>query len=318
MQVDAISHMLRPGGVPANHLLGDESLSSVLSSALWKTHRESVHTDKTGQNSSAQAEVSGVPESSHSLHLAGEVQKRFFPDLMLSVQGLDIAGRSCACDTLGGDLLELICPESDPGKEVSVVVGDVSGHGPEAALLAARVSGFIRMGALQRIPMTQTVSAINDDIARSMHGSGLFVTLFYLTFSSDRRSIEWVRAGHETALVYDPCNDVFHELRGDGMSVGVKDDWAYSSYVTSNLGPGQVLVVGTDGICESINGRGEMFGRERMKRCIRRHAPEPAQTILEAVVGAHAEFVSGACRSDDMTLVIAKITDDISEHAVCN
>lgn len=241
------------------------------------------------------------------LLLAGEVQRSLQPRPSPNVVGLDIAGRNLPFDEVGGDLYDFIWNEDNPEGPVSIVVGDVSGHGADSAILAARASGYLRMGGLAGLSMDRIIATVNRDLIRSLNGSGWFMTLFYLTFSADRKSVEWIRAGHNSALLYDPRLDTFTSMRGNGTALGLDGRLDFETNSLSGLLPGQVVIIGTDGLCESWNGLGEMFGCERVKDAIRENAPRSAQEMVNAVFDAHAEFTTGMGRLDDLTLVAVKI-----------
>ena len=65
--------------------------------------------------------------------------------------------------------------------------------------------------------------------------SGRFMTLFYLTIDPGKRRLEWVRAGHDPALIYDPARDEFEELKGSGVALGVNDNLNYEQNHRSGL-----------------------------------------------------------------------------------
>jgi sigma-B regulation protein RsbU (phosphoserine phosphatase) len=69
---------------------------------------------------------------------------------------------------------------------------------------------------------------------------------------------------------------------------------------------GQILLVGTDGIWEAANARGEMFGKERFKAVVRRHYRGSAQEITDSVMAALEAFCQNVAPVDDITLVVAK------------
>jgi sigma-B regulation protein RsbU (phosphoserine phosphatase) len=132
------------------------------------------------------------------------------------------------------------------------------------------------------------------------------MTLFYLTINEDRSGIEWVRAGHEPAWIYDPDQDNFEELKGPGLALGIDEKYVYQSNWKTGLKKGQVIMVGTDGIWEGRNKAGEMFGKRRLQEIIRRNAASSAETILAAVFRDHTRFSQGTRTEDDITLVIIK------------
>ncbi|MBL0712235.1 MAG: serine/threonine-protein phosphatase [Desulfosarcina sp.] len=88
---------------------------------------------------------------------------------------------------------------------------------------------------------------------------------FFLTVELARKHFEWVRAGHEPALLYDPGRDRFEELQGDGLALGIDETAVYPIVTRNGLRPGQVIAVGTDGIWEAYDRNGAMFGKTRFQ-----------------------------------------------------
>jgi sigma-B regulation protein RsbU (phosphoserine phosphatase) len=132
------------------------------------------------------------------------------------------------------------------------------------------------------------------------------MTLFYLTIDPAKKRLEWVRAGHDPALVYDPVRDEFDELKGSGVALGVNDNFHFEQNHRSGLVDGQIIAVGTDGIWEAINQKGQMFGKQRLKNVIRQNAAASAGDILNAVYTELSLFTRGQKSKDDITLVIIK------------
>jgi sigma-B regulation protein RsbU (phosphoserine phosphatase) len=139
--------------------------------------------------------------------------------------------------------------------------------------------------------------------------SGRFMTLAFVRFDLHRRTLSWVRAGHPPVLVYDPEADRFRELKGSGLPLGVEESFVYESYLDREIGPGQIVVIGTDGIWESVDRDGAAYGMERFCTVIRENARSAAQDILDAVYADLKAFALGARQADDITLVVAKLKD---------
>ena len=133
------------------------------------------------------------------------------------------------------------------------------------------------------------------------------MTLFYLTIDSSKKYIEWIRAGHDPALIYDPDLDTFEDLKGPGLALGVDQDYIFQAQSKKRLRAGQVIVVGTDGLWEGCNKYGEFFGKERLKDIIRKNSKNGAENMLNSVLHAHTDFTKGMKTEDDITLVVIKI-----------
>ena len=257
--------------------------------------------------------VTDMTEHKKSLALAGEVQKSLLPRQGLRFDGLEIAGRSLSCEEIGGDYFDYLWGEQYSNNPFSVVVGDITGHGVDAALLMTTARAFLRMRASQSGSISQIVNEMNHHLARDVLDSGRFMTLFYLTVDTKSRNLRWVRAGHDPAIVYDPSHDRFEELKGEGLALGVNDTFSYEENLRTGLVEGQIIAVGTDGIWEARNKDGEMYGKARLQNILRREANETAEGILTAVYGDITEFTRGMRIEDDITLVVIKVEEDLGK-----
>ena len=244
-----------------------------------------------------------------SLNLAKEVQQALLPEKDPQIEGLDVAGISRYCDETGGDYFDYL-PAGRPGpRQLSVVVGDVSGHGISAALLMTSCRAYLRQRAAAGGRPGAIVGDVNRQLARDVEESGSFTTLFFLRLELGARALSWVRAGHEPAIFYDPAADAFDELRGEGPALGMHADWDYTEGRRERLAPGSIVVVGTDGIFEARKPEGEMFGRQRLCEVVRRHRQAGARQIVAACLAALDRFRGQARSEDDETLIVIKIVD---------
>jgi sigma-B regulation protein RsbU (phosphoserine phosphatase) len=246
-------------------------------------------------------------EMKAAINLAMEVQQNLLPKRMPQVEGLDIAARSIYCDETGGDLYDFLeIADRDPGC-IGVAVGDVSGHGIPAALLMATVRAFFRSRVRQPGSMAEIVSDVNHLVANDTDETGHFVTLFYAEIGPGQNTLSWVRAGHDAALCYDSASDHFEELRGNGIALGIDKNFKYEENFIDRLSPGQILMLGTDGLREAQNEKGEMFGNQRLKNLIRQHSRLTAEEILASILHSVKKFQRSMKQEDDITLVIVKI-----------
>jgi sigma-B regulation protein RsbU (phosphoserine phosphatase) len=242
-----------------------------------------------------------------SLELAREVQQNLLPRGAPQPAGLDIAGRSIYCDQTGGDYFDFLEVGAPVDNKIGLVVGDVSGHGVPSALLMATARALMRQRSYLPGGPAQVVSDVNMHLSRDVEDSGQFMTLFYLVIDPIRRSLKWVRAGHEPAMLYDPHRQVFEELRGAGVALGVDEYWKYEEETWNGLSNGQVILIGTDGIWESRNAEGQMFGKEALLELIRQNAADSAEELLRVVIDAIKNFQQGVEPEDDITLVVVKV-----------
>jgi sigma-B regulation protein RsbU (phosphoserine phosphatase) len=245
------------------------------------------------------------------LDVAVEVQQSLLPQSPPKMAGLDISGRSLYCDETGGDYYDFLTSREFGRGRLGVAVGDVAGHGIGAALFMTTARSLLRSRVTHPGSCAQIVGDVNRLLCLDTASSGNFLTLFFALIDPLDGKLHWVRAGHDPAMIYDPATDEFIELRGDDMSValGVDDGAEFHSHAYDSWSPGKVMLIGTDGIWESEDPLGEMFGKDRVMETIRSHHDRAARDILQAVLDALAAFRQTAPQKDDVTLVIVKSVD---------
>jgi len=245
-------------------------------------------------------------ELKEAMGLAMEVQQSLLPREAPRIEGFDIAGQSIYCDETGGDYYDFIeFPELGHGR-VGVAVGDVAGHGIAPALLMTTVRALLRSRIVQPGGLAQIITDVNRLLCIDTSESGNFMTLFFMLLDSDNREVQWIRAGHEPAVVYDPSTDSFSELYGDGIALGVDETWSFQENRQELWSDSQIVLIGTDGIWESENPQGEEFGKKRLREIIRKHKHQTSQEIVHAVTEALANHRQTAPQQDDITMVVIK------------
>ncbi len=242
-----------------------------------------------------------------SIDLAMKVQQKLLPAEDPSISWLDVAGRSVYCDETGGDYYDYLEYTDNNPQEFTVVVGDVSGHGISSALLMASARAYLRQRTSLTGSLAQMITDVNRQLAIDVADSNSFMTLFCLKVDRDPRLLTWVRAGHDPAILYDPKTDVFEELQGGGIPLGADGSWVYAQSTKAGILKEQIILIGTDGIWETQNPGGEMFGKKRVQGLIRQNASGSAKDIMQAIFDDLNRFRTGKKFEDDVTLVVLKI-----------
>jgi sigma-B regulation protein RsbU (phosphoserine phosphatase) len=243
---------------------------------------------------------------SKALGLAQEVQQSLLPQSDPSFPGFDIAGTSIYCDETGGDYYDFIETNRGGQAGLAVVVGDVSGHGVSSALLMATARALIMLRSSMPGEAAGIINDVNRHLSLDTAQTGNFMTFFYCELLERETVIRWVRAGHDPALVYDPATDKFYELKGQGMALGLNNRFEYESF-HRRIEPGQVILIGTDGIWEMQNKAGEMFGKEALREVIRNNHTVSSRQIVDIVTDALEQFRGDKPPEDDITLVVIKV-----------
>ena len=242
-----------------------------------------------------------------SLAQASEVQQKLMPKSDPQVDGFDIAGRSIWCDETGGDYYDFLYPAANGKKRIAIVVGDVTDHGISSALLMATARAFLR----ERVhtPPSECaaiISDVNKRLVQDIEELNLFMTMFYGEIDIKEKMIRWVKAGHEPAILYTPGTDSHEMLAGEGLPLGVMEDAVYKES-QKQINPGQIILIGTDGIKEAVNANREMFGNKRLLNVIRDYADKSAREILDKAFESLNNFRHPLEADDDETLVVIKV-----------
>ena len=250
-----------------------------------------------------------LARSSAELQIAAEIQQSFLPEALPEIRGFDIAARSVMAKEVGGDFFDVIPFEVIPldmGK-FGILIADVSGKGVPAALFMALSRIVVRVNALWHRDPAKAIGFANDIITQDSK-AGMFVTLFYGSLSEKDRTLTYVNAGHNPPLLYRWRTKTFEELMPTGIFLGGLEHQVYSSR-TVEIGAGDIVILYTDGITESINGKEEMFGEDRLRSIIREHTGLSAIGMLEKILEEVNSFAVGQPQFDDITLMVIRGVD---------
>jgi sigma-B regulation protein RsbU (phosphoserine phosphatase) len=242
-----------------------------------------------------------------SLEVAKEIQQNLLPQAIPNLRGFDIAAKSVYCDETGGDYFDFFPCDDDHCSRFGIAVGDVTGHGVGAALLMATARALIRGLVTRPENLADCLTQVNSLLSTDVRDTGRFMSLFFLLIEEGSRNISWVRAGHDPAILFDPARETVEELMGPGMVLGVEEDYCYEQVDKGIETAGTIIFIGTDGIWEAHNFKGELFGKDRLYQIIRDNADKSAGAIQGAVLDAVGKFRGSVPQEDDITLVVIKI-----------
>jgi steroid delta-isomerase-like uncharacterized protein len=211
----------------------------------------------------------------------------------------EVAGSSLPCRSIGGDFLEYI---DLPSGDLGIAVGDVSGKGPAAALVAAMLQGMFSIVATESAHPQMALSRVNRALCRR----GIeprFATLAYAVLSPDGR-LTYSNAGHNPPLLLTAAG--IERLTVGGPMLGVFDDAEFPQ-ATLTIGAGDSLVMFSDGVTDAIAPDGGDFGMDRLMTCARAaHASAPAD-ILTRLLDTVRDFCGPVPPVDDVTIAVAAL-----------
>jgi len=241
------------------------------------------------------------------LQVAQEIQHALLPRQFPDIEGYDISTVYRAAKDVGGDYFDFVQIDENI---LGIIVADVSGKGVPGSLVMTMIRTALRLEARGNYSPTDILSRVNlfvtDDVKR-----GMFITIFFITLDSARRTISYASAGHNPMILYRKDSDSCYFLNTRGMPLGIALPEGVSfegslEFDRLQLKKDDMLVIYTDGITEAMNKTGEQYGNERLVEFIKANselAPEEFTKKLDADIH---KFTGGAPQNDDITLVVIK------------
>ena len=242
-----------------------------------------------------EAEVRARERISQELRIAQLIQQQFLPKTLPNLPGWQIAAFYRAAAEVGGDFYDFI---DLPGGKIGLVVGDVTGHGVPAALVMATTRSVLRSEAPRLGSPSKLLERVNDflhaDIPQNM-----FVTCLYAVLEPATGRLTYANAGHDLPFVRRG-NEVV-ELRATGMPLGALPGMHYDEK-EATLGPGDVMVLHSDGLAEAHDPQRQMYGFPRMRKLIGELGT--GHELIDGLLESLHAFTGPAWeQEDDITLV---------------
>jgi len=214
--------------------------------------------------------------------------------------GLDLAARYLSAREVCGDLYEFL--RYGP-QQLGIALADVSGKGTAAALYGAVAIGIMRSVAPQKLQPAEMLKEMNK-LLGERRIEGRFMTACYATWQKGRQKLRVANAGQSQPLLYK--NGHCDRIELTGFPLGIFEEVTYDDWSVT-LDPGDILVFHSDGIAETSNSEGQLFGNERLRKLIEQQHELTAAELADRVLNEVDWFAQSAPLSDDRTLVVVKV-----------
>jgi phosphoserine phosphatase RsbU/P len=235
----------------------------------------------------------------HEIEIASGIQRTLLPKSLPDLPELAVSGSTLSCHSVGGDCFDVI---SLGGGRFGFFVGDVSGKGISAALLATLLQGVFFTTAAMDISLPGVFSRVNQYLCERS-GEDRYATVFYGILDKQGR-FEYVNAGHVPPLLRRKTGQL-EGLGSANFPVGMFSEAEYQSS-RIQLEAGDYLVIYTDGVSEAQNTRSELFEEARLRRIMEDFAGQNVQEMGDAIREGMRAFTEGAAQSDDITLLVVQ------------
>ncbi len=236
------------------------------------------------------------------LMLALEIQRGFLPVDFPDIPKTELFGISEPSRHVAGDYFDFIYTGES---KLYAVMADVSGKGIAASLIMANLQAALKVLVNSGLHLLDIVEKLNAVVYENT-GSDKFVTFFIALFDLERNKIEYINAGHNAPLVFNPNAKDFSRLETGGLPLGIfKDTYPYQ-IGEYNIHPGDVIVLYTDGVTEAQNKAEEEFGEERLIELVGDNLHNSARDLVDLIVRKVKEFSGSSNLYDDITVSVIK------------
>jgi phosphoserine phosphatase RsbU/P len=232
------------------------------------------------------------------MEIAAAIQRQMVPQKLPHFEGIEIAARTVPCTSVGGDFYDVIPVPNG----VVVIVGDVAGKGVPAALLASMVQGMFHAQMTMGASLTGAIQSVNKFVC-SRAPSEKYLTLVvlrYFMIAVHQTNVELVNGGHVSPLIVR-ANGTIETISDGDLPVGLIEAATYHTQHLT-LGPGDRIVLLSDGISEAEDPAGTQFGAIELPR----HLAEP--NFVGNVFAELESFTEGAPSQDDQTIMTIERT----------
>ena len=235
------------------------------------------------------------------LEIALEIQKKLLPKELPNIPGFDISGISIPSRHVGGDYYDIIPLD---GNKILITIADVAGKGIPAALLMSNVQAVLKTLSTLDLPLDEMINRLNYIITHNTTPDR-FVTLFCGILDISEKTFKYINAGHNPPLVFKNGNS-FITLNEGGMILGFSDEKFNYNVGKIQLEKGEIIIMYTDGVTESMNTSEKEYGEEKLKHNILIHSSDTAESLLKNIINSVRYHSEGVHQYDDITLVVLK------------
>ena len=279
----------RRGGHPFT--AGDQKLIAAIATQIGTA----IQNARLVRNSVAQQRLT------HEMQMAHDLQMKLLPAGTALAPDADAAARVVPAESVGGDLYNFF--RLGRGR-VGALLGDVSGHGYQAALIMALVMSASAIHSKTTIDPGEALNALLGSLREELAATEMFLSAFYAVVDRSAGTLRYANAGHPSAFVMHADGEV-ERLPALDPPLGLTADSPSTAKRKWDVA-GDLLLLITDGVTDARNRKSERFGEHRVLEVVRKHRTEAANAIVGHVFQSLTRFLAGARARDDLTVVVLR------------
>jgi serine phosphatase RsbU (regulator of sigma subunit) len=240
------------------------------------------------------------------LSFAHAIQNTLVPPISYGARRLEVFGCTVPSAKVGGDLVDLVAE----GDRMLVYLADVSGHGISAGILMGMLKTAVRQAWLAQPPLPALLESVNA-VLPAVKEPEMYATLAALRFDASSQ-VEFAVTGHPPILHYRAKSRDISRCAMYQYPLGLVPEPGYVSAQVS-CDPGDLFVVVSDGLIETVNADDQEFGLVRLEKSVVAHAAESSPKLYEALMHAVSDFGE---QRDDRTVLIVRIRNEAEDQGI--
>jgi len=257
-------------------------------------------------------------ELERDVRAGSDVQAQMWPGSLPVMPGFDCAAASLPARGVGGDFYDAFAmphstadhlrqgagrPEAGHHSRWALLLGDASGKGVAAGLVASAVQARVHTAArLANLPPAELMAAVDRDVYATTDGAR-YATAVYATLDGESRRLTLVNAGHPAVLIANGSS--LTRLDASGPALGLIAAGCFAAHDLT-LAPGSLLVAYTDGVSEARDDDDEEFGEARLADLLASHSELPAAQLCSGILDAVRRHRGNRQDQDDVTVFVVR------------
>jgi len=233
------------------------------------------------------------------LNSGNAVQAALFSQEIPQMDGIKVHCFMHPAKEIGGDYYDFIKNED----KLAIAIGDVSGKGVSAGILAAILQTFLQNEYKHARDLKKLIIDLNTYMSRKI-STGMFITMLLFEWDSENNKLRYVSCGHEHILHFSARSHKMHCIRSGGLALMMDSDIEpYIEECELEVEAGDSVILYTDGITETFNSNREIFGLENLVKFFEEHPinPDAIEKQLPKTLDA---WRGDGPQTDDMTCVL--------------
>ncbi len=238
---------------------------------------------------------------------AAKIQKSLLPKVVPQFKGATVCGKMIPALQVGGDYFDIIKISET---KFFIIVGDVSGKGLAASYYMTQLQTMMRIFCAEKITPKEILIKVNKIIYEEFK-KNWFITISLAFFDTEKKEIIFARAGHTPLVAVLPDNKI-KIFKPQGIGVGLDNGKKFDLLLEEeiiNYQSNWKFVFYSDGLTEEMNAKKEIFSEEKLYNLLIEIENKDCNEMLNEILEEIKQFRGNSDQSDDITLVIASISE---------